>query len=94
MGNQDWRQQGKQIADAFREGLDEIREGITEQTARHEGTIKNRIGKVSDYLDGKTEGKYADKLGRARDRVTERVERVANEGRSGKSDDSGPSSDG
>lgn len=81
MANQDWRQQGRQLADALREGFDDIRGDITEQTARHEDTIKDRIDKAAGYLDGKTDSKYADKLDRARQRLTERVEQVAREGR-------------
>lgn len=82
MANQDWRQQGKQLADALREGLDDVRGDITGQTAKHEDTIKEKIGKAASYIDDKTDSKYADKLGKARERLTERVTRIADEGRS------------
>ncbi|MGH3098125.1 MAG: antitoxin [Streptosporangiales bacterium] len=81
MANQDWRQQGKQLADALREGFDDIRGDITEQTARHEDTIKDKIDRAAGYIDGKTDSKYADRLDKARERLTERVERIADEGR-------------
>src|SRR5690606_27999218 len=65
----DWRQQGKQVVDAFAEGVEEIRDGITQQTAKHEDTIKDKLGKVTDFLDEKTGGKYTDKLGKANSRL-------------------------
>lgn len=77
----DWRRQGKQVADAFVEGVEEIRDGITEQTAKHEDTIKGKLGRVTSYLDQKTGGKYTDQLGKANSRLADSVGKVADQGR-------------
>ena len=73
--------QGKQVADAFVEGLGELRDGITEQTAKHEDTIKDRLGKLTGFLDEQTKGRYSDRLDRARQRLSDGVGKVADRGR-------------
>lgn len=77
----EWREQGKHVANAFVEGLGEIRDGVTEQTAKHEDTIKAKLGKAADYLDEKTKHKYSGKLDKVGGRLSDGVERVADQGR-------------
>lgn len=77
----DWRAQGKQVASAFAEGIGEIRDGLTEQTAKHEDTIKAKLGKMTGFLDEKTGHKYSDKLDKASGRLADGVGRVADQGR-------------
>lgn len=77
MKDEDLRKQGRQVADAFVEGLGELRDGITEQTAKHEDTIKDRLGKVTGFLDQQTGRRYSDKLDRARQRLSDGVGKVA-----------------
>lgn len=81
MNTEDYRKQGKQVADAFVEGLGEIRDGITEQTAKHEDTIKDKLGKVTSFLDEKTGRRYSDKLGKANEKLADGVGKVADQGR-------------
>lgn len=79
--SEDWREQGKQVADAFAEGVGEIRDSLTEKTAQHEDTIKSRLGRLAGYLDERTGRKHTDKLDKANARLAEGVGRVADEGR-------------
>ncbi|MQA02313.1 MAG: hypothetical protein GEV07_06155 [Streptosporangiales bacterium] len=80
-GSNDWRAQSKQVASAFAEGLGEIRDGLTEQTAKHEDTIKSKLDKMTGYLDEKTGHKYSAKLDKAGERLADGVGKVADQGR-------------
>lgn len=81
MAQEDLRKQGRQVADAFAESLGELRDGITGQTAKHEDTIKDRLGKLTGFLDEQTGHRYSDKLDRARQRLSDGVGKVADRGR-------------
>ncbi|HEX6445847.1 MAG TPA: antitoxin [Streptosporangiales bacterium] len=97
MTDEDLRKQGRQVANAFVESLGELRDGITEQTAKHEGTIKDKLGKLTGFLDERTGRRYSDKLDRARQRLDDGVGKVADRGRSSGGDGSsgsGPGSTG
>lgn len=92
MADEDLRKQGRQVADAFVESLGELRDGITEQTAKHEDTIKDRLGKLTGFLDEQTKGRYSDKLDQARQRLSDGVGKVADRGRTTRDDPPGSGS--
>lgn len=68
------RRQGKELAD-------KLRHGAGEQVAHHEDKIKETIGKVVDFVNAKTNGKYSDQIGKAASFVEHGVDRLAAEGR-------------
>lgn len=82
MKDEDLRKQGRQVGDTFAQGLGELRDGITEQTAKHEDTIKDTLGKLTGFLDEHSGRRYSDKLDRARQRLSDGVGKVAERGRS------------
>lgn len=68
------RRQGKELAD-------KLRHGAGEQVAQHEDKIKETIGKVVDFVNAKTDGKYSEQIGKAASFVEHGVHRLAEEGR-------------
>lgn len=68
------RRQGRELAD-------KLRHGAGEQVAQHEDKIKQTIGKVVDFVNAKTDGKYSEQVGKAASFVEHGVHRLACEGR-------------
>jgi MT0933-like antitoxin protein len=68
------RRQGKELAD-------KLRHGAGEQIAQHEEKIKETITKVVEFVNAKTDGKYAEQVGKAASFVEHGVDRLAAEGR-------------
>jgi hypothetical protein len=73
MSRDDYVQQGKQFAN-------DLRDTASKKVADNEESILGAVGKAARWVDQKTGGKYADRIGKAEAKVGEGVGRVAKQG--------------
>jgi hypothetical protein len=73
MSRDDYVQQGKQFAN-------DLRDTASKKVADNEESILGAVGKAARWVDEKTGGKYADRIGKAEAKVGEGVGRVAKQG--------------
>jgi hypothetical protein len=73
MSRDDYVQQGKQFAN-------DLRDTASKKVADNESSILGAVGKAARWVDEKTGGKYADRIGKAEAKVGEGVGRVAKQG--------------
>ncbi|GAA4733643.1 antitoxin [Actinomycetospora chibensis] len=73
MSRDDYVQQGKQFAN-------DLRDTASKKVADNEDSILGAVGKAARWVDQKTGGKYADRIGKAEAKVGESVGRVAKQG--------------
>jgi len=73
MSRDDYVQQGKQFAN-------DLRDTASKKVADNEDSILGAVGKAARWVDGKTGGKYADKIGKAEAKVGESVGWAAKQG--------------
>ncbi|HEY2205993.1 MAG TPA: antitoxin [Pseudonocardia sp.] len=64
-----------------RELADKLQRGAGEQVAQHEQQIKSTLGKVVDFVNDKTSGKYAEQVGKVAGYVGHGVDTLAAHGR-------------
>jgi hypothetical protein len=65
--------QGKQTAA-------DLRDTVSQKVSENEDTIKGTLGKAARWVDEKTGGKYADKIGKVESKVGEGIGWVASQG--------------
>lgn len=72
MSREDPEPQGK-----GKDFVSDLRDTVGRKVAENEGSIRDKLGRAARWVDGRTGGKYSDRIGQAEAKVGEGLGRVA-----------------